>query len=334
MRSTPLVSHTNFIPSYTLGGEAGSWGAIAQIIEYRLLPTLDRLGAALFLPDGYTAPSNVCSAPIENWPLVWHRKCPQIAYVIQGEEQIVYQGRLYILRAPRGLILPKFGGPHISHVITSEAVPFRDCLWFDFLPSGCIVHRCQLSSKGHLSGPHYMIVDSRIAEIFQELEDELNQPDRNNPLIVKSLLMSLFSLLVRTGLLPLKAIVYPPQESDTFPLPLRKAIQMMHYSYNRPFSLKRLAQACGASPSHLCRVFKAYLSTTPLGYLTQLRLKIARKLLETSTLTTAEIAHLVGYSNPAYLTRLFSKFFGIPPTMVRLQPGLSRRSKPPKSKIG
>lgn len=330
MRSALIANRTNFIPSCTLVGEAGSWEAIVQIIEHHLLPTLDQLGATLFLPKEIPAPTDVRSAPIENSPPIWYRKCPQIAYVVQGEEQIVYQGRLYILRAPRGLILPKSGGPHISHVITSEAIPFRDCLWFDFLPSGCVVHRCQLSSKGHLSGPHYMLVDSRLAEIFQELEDELNRSDRSNPLIVKSLLMSLFSLLVRARLLPLKAVVYPPQESDNFPLPLQKAIQLIHRSYSRPFSLKRLAQACGYSPSQLCRVFKAYLSTTPLGYLTQLRLEIARRLLETSTLTIAEIAHLVGYSNPAYLTRLFCRFFGIPPTKVRPQLRPSHHLEPSK----
>jgi len=34
----------------------------------------------------------------------------------------------------------------------------------------------------------------------------------------------------------------------------------------------------------------------------------------------AEVAHLIGYSNPAYLTRLFSKFFGNPPTKLRAHP--------------
>ncbi|GBC99840.1 HTH-type transcriptional activator Btr [bacterium HR17] len=328
MRSMLLKHHTGFIPSRMLESEAGSWEAISQIIEYQLLPTLDQVGAALFLPKGDPVPSNVYSAPIENQPPMWYRKCPQIVYIVQGEEQIVYRGQLYTLRARQGVILFKSGGPHISHIVTSKTIPFRDCLWFDFLPSGCVVHRCQLSFKEHLSGPHYMLLDPKLQEIFQELEEELNCSSRSNPLIVKSLLMSLFSLLVRAKLLPLKAVVYPLKESEKLPLPLRKAIQIMHRSYNRPFSLTRLAQVCGFSPFHFCRVFKNYLGTTPLRYLTQLRLEIARRLLETSSLSITEIAHLVGYSNPAYLTRLFCRFFNIPPTKVRPQPRPSHHPEP------
>ena len=161
-----------------------------------------------------------------------------------------------------------------------------------------------------------MLIDARLAEIFHELEEELHQPNRKNPLIVKSLLMALFSLLARAELLPLRAVVYPPQIDD-FPLPLQKALQILHRSYNRPFSLRRLAQACAISPYYLCRLFRTHLNATPLGYLTRLRVEIARKLLEKSNLTVAEVAHLVGYSNPAYLTRLFYKFFGNPPAKLR-----------------
>lgn len=314
MARTTLIQ--NAIPSLVLGGEEGSWEVIAQIIERQILPALDRVGAALFLPQGQPAPANAHPAPIENYPTSWYRKCPQIAFVVRGEEQIIYRGKLFHLRAPQGLILFKTGDPHISHVITSDLIPFRDCLWFDFLPSGCVVHRCQLSSKEHRSGHHYMLIDSRLAELFHELEDTLNQPS-SDTLIAKSLLMALFSLLVKAQMLPLKAIIYPPQGNNDLPFPLQKALQIIHRSYNRPFSLKRLAQACSISPFHFCRMFKTYLGVTPLGYLTQLRLKIAHKLLETSTLTVAEVAHLVGYSNPAYLTHLFYKYFGVPPTNLR-----------------
>ena len=307
------------IPSFELEGEEGSWEAIKEIVERQLLPTLDKVGPSLFLPIGQTVPLTARPALIENSPGWWHRKCPQIVYVVRGEEQIIYQGKLWQLKAPQGMIMFNFGGPHASHVIIHDnLIPFRDCLWFDFLPSGCVVHRCQLSKESHRSGPHYMLIDARMAEIFHELEEELRQPNRKDPLIVKSLLMALFSLLARAELLPLKAVVYPPQ-IDGFPLPLQKALQILHRSYNRPFSLQRLAQACAISPYYLCRLFRTHLNTTPLGYLTCLRVEIARKLLEKSNLTVTEVAHLVGYSNPAYLTRLFSKFFGSPPAKLRTQ---------------
>jgi len=325
-----LIQKISFqIPASSLEGREGSWEEISQIIQHNLLPTLDQKGIILFLPRGQPIPVDAHPAPIANQPTLWYRKYPQIAYVVKGEEKIIYRGKLYQLNTGQGLLLFKTGGAHISHVITSNLIPFRDCLWFDVLPAGCVVHRCQLSSRGHYSGPHYMIIDSRLWELFCEIEDILNQLN-NNILIAKSLLMAFFSLLVKAQMLPLKAIIYPPQEISNLPAILQKAINMLHRSYNRPFSLKRLAEACSVSPFYLCRMFKSYLKMTPLGYLTRLRLEIARKLLETSTLTISEIAYLVGYSNPAYLTRLFSKHFGTTPINLRSRP----KSAGKESKIG
>jgi hypothetical protein len=120
-----------------------------------------------------------------------------------------------------------------------------------------------------------MLIDTRLAEIFHELEEELHQPNRKNPLIVKSLLMALFSLLARAELLPLKAIVYPPQ-IDGFPHLYRR-------HYKSCIGLITDRSLCDGWLKHVLsvptisgRLFRTHLNTTPLGYLTRLRAEIAR----------------------------------------------------------
>jgi hypothetical protein len=88
-------SSPTHIPSFELEGEEGSWEAIKEIVERQLLPTLDKLGPSLFLPSGQPIPLTARPALIENSPGWWHRKCPQIVYVVRGEEQIIYQEKLW-----------------------------------------------------------------------------------------------------------------------------------------------------------------------------------------------------------------------------------------------
>lgn len=49
----------------------------------------------------------------------------------------------------------------------------------------------------------------------------------------------------------------------------------------------------------------------PLQYLTSVRIRRARELLETTDYTVSEIGHWVGYDNPLYFSRIFKKQTGV-----------------------
>jgi transcriptional regulator GlxA family with amidase domain len=56
---------------------------------------------------------------------------------------------------------------------------------------------------------------------------------------------------------------------------------------------------------------------TPIGYLTRLRLHLARRLVETTELSLADIAFLVGYRQLTYFVRQFRRLFGQSPGRLR-----------------
>ena len=68
------------------------------------------------------------------------------------------------------------------------------------------------------------------------------------------------------------------------------------------------------SRSQLFRKLKAVTGLTPVEFLRKLRLQTAKTLMEKPGFSVIDIAESVGYNDPAYFRRCFSKEYGITPT--------------------
>lgn len=78
-------------------------------------------------------------------------------------------------------------------------------------------------------------------------------------------------------------------------------------NYREDLSLRSVAKAFCISPGYLSKVFKANTGTNFVRYLSGIRVREAKVLLSTTTLTLDEIAERVGFSSPNYLIRVFKK---------------------------
>lgn len=85
----------------------------------------------------------------------------------------------------------------------------------------------------------------------------------------------------------------------------------------QPLQLKSLAAALGLSPVQLTKRFKTSFGTTPIDFLTELRLDKAKTLLLETKLTIEQIAECCGYQTGFYLHRLFTKRLNISPSQFR-----------------
>jgi AraC-type DNA-binding domain-containing proteins len=81
--------------------------------------------------------------------------------------------------------------------------------------------------------------------------------------------------------------------------------------------IQTLLPTLGFSYAHLCRIFHGKFGMTPVEYRNAVRLEKVRDLLLHSRLTIAEIADRTGFVDPAYLTRLFRRRYGCPPSFYR-----------------
>jgi AraC-like DNA-binding protein len=90
------------------------------------------------------------------------------------------------------------------------------------------------------------------------------------------------------------------------------AIQYIDEHYTEQIKLDYLASICCMSVSYFHRTFTQILHTTPINYITRLRMNAVLPLLQNET-SIKEIAYLLGYCNDAYFSRVFKSYYGIPP---------------------
>ena len=78
-----------------------------------------------------------------------------------------------------------------------------------------------------------------------------------------------------------------------------------------------VAKGIGMSRSALYAKLSAVTGMTINAYVQSIRLREAKKLLQTTSLPIAEVAYGVGFNDPNYFTRQFKKQFGVAPSKLR-----------------
>ncbi|BBO88925.1 GlxA family transcriptional regulator [Desulfosarcina ovata] len=89
--------------------------------------------------------------------------------------------------------------------------------------------------------------------------------------------------------------------------------EWMEAHHTETIDYDRLAKKHRISRRSLERRFKQATGLTPLGYLQQLRVDSAKRLLEDGRYTVAEIVDLVGYADISFFRKIFVKLTGLQP---------------------
>ncbi len=86
---------------------------------------------------------------------------------------------------------------------------------------------------------------------------------------------------------------------------------------NENYDISQMSQDLSVSKSMLFQKVKACTGKTPILYLRHLRLEEGRKLLQTTDQNISEIAYSIGFKDPNYFTRVFTKEYGVSPKRMR-----------------
>lgn len=102
--------------------------------------------------------------------------------------------------------------------------------------------------------------------------------------------------------------------------PLERAVDHLRATAPHRTSVTALASMVGLSASQLSSLFREHLGVSPLQFQVQLRMARARELLDGTDLPIASVAREVGYDDPMYFSRQFSRTHGMTPTAYRERP--------------
>jgi AraC-like DNA-binding protein len=103
---------------------------------------------------------------------------------------------------------------------------------------------------------------------------------------------------------------------------LSRALQAIHGETGKSWTVDKLAKLSNMSRATFARVFQGVLGDTPMRYLTDWRMTVARDLLRTQDIPLAEVAERVGYSSLYAFATAFRRHHGQPPGRWR-QNGLA-----------
>ncbi|MFE2377066.1 GlxA family transcriptional regulator [Streptomyces sp. NPDC059398] len=114
--------------------------------------------------------------------------------------------------------------------------------------------------------------------------------------------------------------------------PLREVQQWISEHPGGDLSVESLAARARLSPRHFARAFRAETGTTPGQYVGRVRLEHARRLLEDTADSVAEISRACGYGTPEAMRRAFLKSVATAPAEYRRRfhaPATPRSTTPP-----
>ena len=96
-----------------------------------------------------------------------------------------------------------------------------------------------------------------------------------------------------------------------------KAIEYIQTHYEEQITEKTLAEHLYISVNYMHRLFLSNTGMTPNYYINNYRISLAKKMLQNTSLSIAQISESVGFSSGDYFCRVFKKFMGCSPSHYR-----------------
>ncbi len=113
----------------------------------------------------------------------------------------------------------------------------------------------------------------------------------------------------------------PTQRSSTVRLRtslFQEATEIVDSEYASELSLDSIARRVASSRRQLQRAYAEIGRTTFRDHLTRVRMQKAADMLATRSLTVREVAHRVGYRQPAQFAKAFRRYQGVAPSDFRV----------------
>ena len=138
---------------------------------------------------------------------------------------------------------------------------------------------------------------------FENIGEEYTQKEKAYDKYIKAVVFEIKAILLRAGFLPDSDEILTSNQI----VRLAPVLEYVDKHYKEDISLDTISKVLNVDKSHFCRIFKKAMETSFVKYLNFVRLTKAEKLLAETSSSIYKIAESVGFSSPAYFTKIFKE---------------------------
>ena len=216
----------------------------------------------------------------------------ELTHIFKGSGVLKTRTSTEYLQPRKSCLIP----PNMNHCELSNGT--MDTLWIGL--KGKILRRLDMSKV-------FSVSDARLDECFGQLWMRAEHP--------YGLIGPELDGLTRTALgLLFRLLTEKSMPNHNY---VDAAIKYINHHFAEIISVTWLAAKFGYSEGHFYRTFHKRTGKTPMNYITEVRIKNARRWLQYSSLSIEKIAKMVGYRDALYFSRVFRGLTGQSPSLFR-----------------
>jgi AraC family transcriptional regulator of arabinose operon len=226
-------------------------------------------------------------------------------YCVDGTGWYKLDGKQYEVRANEFFILPQ----HVAHSYGSSEKDPWSIYWIHFggelLPHFNALYTTQTHFK-----PYYIKSSNDIFSSFNKIYKTLELGySIDNLMFANMCLLHFITLFIYNS----KHYVATSDKINC----VDSAMIYMQEHIDDNLELNELSKLYNYSPSRFSSLFKQKTGYAPINYFIQMKMQKATQLLDFTDQSVKEIALSMGFDDPYYFSRRFSKVIGMPPTKYR-----------------
>lgn len=276
---------------------------------HRPLAAYSLFGESAHLPDVLHCETISARSALHDWELAPHRhaRLHQLVLVQKGggtarlEGQALALAPMALVNVPPGHVHGFSFAPHTEGYVATLA----EELCAEVLAHSADVRRL----LGRAAIWH---ADAKVAAALRDVWQEFGGREPARALVLRGLVATLLGLTARL------AAAGEPAETDRRDSRLLGRFEaLVEAHFAGPWKVADYARALAVTPTHLSRVVRAA-TGTPASRVIETRLiREARRHLVYTQASVSAVAYGLGFTDPAYFTRVFSRVVGMAPSEFR-----------------
>ncbi|MFD2922321.1 AraC family transcriptional regulator [Halobacillus naozhouensis] len=236
-----------------------------------------------------------------------HHRTHQILYTLEGKGKCTLDEHPYQIARDSFIIIP----PLTEHSIAAESKMTVLVLEFDATVLGDDIQQQLVESVFQKAWVQKlnMFDSSELRQLLRKMLYEQSHGDRLWKMGLKLYMAELLFTIARS-----------PQDTPQTDMNTLRVEQLRHYIDTRYFDIKNaedIANRMGMSKRYMQSIFNDYYDSTPMQYLTEVRLGLVKQLLVETEKDIVSICFEVGFESLSTFYRLFKRHIGVPPNMYR-----------------